>query len=140
MIALLQAEWFKLRKSKMVPIILAGPMIGLFIGLSANLEDNMQGIEINEWYISLFSMNLTYALLFLPLISGVFTSLICRYEHQSGGWKQLLALPVTRGKVFVAKYILIMLLVLAMQILYLGSVFAVGMVKGYTDSFPMEIV
>ena len=58
-----------------------------------------------------------------------FTSLICRYEHQSGGWKQLLALPVTRGKVFVAKYILIMLLVLAMQILYLGSVFAVGMVK-----------
>ena len=29
MIALLQAEWFKLRKSKMVPIILAGPMIGL---------------------------------------------------------------------------------------------------------------
>ena len=71
MIALLQAEWFKLRKSKMVPIILAGPMIGLFIGLSANLEDNMQGIEINEWYISLFSMNLTYALLFLPLISGV---------------------------------------------------------------------
>jgi len=140
MIALLQAEWFKLRKSKMVPIILAGPMMGLFIGLSANLEDNMQGIEINEWYISLFSMNLTYALLFLPLISGVFTSLICRYEHQSGGWKQLLALPVTRGKVFVAKYILIMLLVLAMQILYLGSVFAVGMVKGYTDSFPMEIV
>ena len=103
MITLLQAEWFKLRKSKMVPIILAGPMIGLFIGLSANLEDNMQGIEINEWYISLFSMNLTYALLFLPLISGVFTSLICRYEHQFGGWKQLLALPVTRGKVFVAK-------------------------------------
>ena len=97
-------------------------------------------VEINEWYLSLLSMNLTYALLFLPLITGVFASLICRYEHQAGGWKQLLALPVTRGKVFVAKYVLLMLLVLVMQLLYLGAIYVVGMVKGFTDPFPMEIV
>ncbi|KOS63179.1 ABC transporter permease [Lysinibacillus agricola] len=138
--SILSAEWFKLRKSKMVPIILAGPIIGLFIGLTSNFESKMQGFEVNNWYTPLFSMNLTYALLFLPLIAGVFASLICRYEHQSGGWKQLLALPVTRGRVFVAKYALIMLLVLAMQLLYLCSIFAVGMIKGYTDPFPMEIV
>lgn len=138
--SILSAEWFKLRKSKMVPIILAGPIIGLFIGLTSNLESNTQGLDVNPWYISLFSMNLTYALLFLPLIAGVLTSLICRYEHQSGGWKQLLALPVTRGKVFVAKYVLIMILMMAMQLLYLCSIFAVGMIKGYTDPFPMEIV
>lgn len=41
-------------------------------------------------------MNLTYALLFLPLITGVLASAICRYEHQAGGWKQLVSLPVTR--------------------------------------------
>ncbi len=138
--SILSAEWFKLRKSKMVPIILAGPIIGLFIGLTSNLESNTQGLDVNHWYISLLSMNLTYALLFLPLIAGVFASLICRYEHQSGGWKQLLALPVTRGRVFAAKYILIVILVMAMQLLYLCSIFAVGMMKGYTDPFPMEIV
>ncbi|MBG9455573.1 hypothetical protein ABE61_16250 [Lysinibacillus sphaericus] len=138
--SILSAEWFKLRKSKMVPIILAGPIIGLFIGLTSNLESNTQDLDVNPWYISLFSMNLTYALLFLPLIAGVLASLICRYEHQSGGWKQLLALPVTRGKVFVAKYVLIMILMMAMQLLYLCSIFAVGMIKGYTDPFPMEIV
>jgi len=138
--SILSAEWFKLRKSKMVPIILAGPIIGLFIGLTSNMESKIQGIDVNNWYIALSSMNLMYALLFLPLIAGVFASLICRYEHQSGGWKQLLALPVTRGKVFVAKYVLIMLLVLGMQLLYLCSIFAVGMIKGYTDPFPMEIV
>ncbi|MGE7690919.1 ABC transporter permease [Lysinibacillus sp. NPDC097214] len=138
--SILSAEWFKLRKSKMVPIILAGPIIGLFIGLTSNLESNTQDLDVNPWYISLFSMNLTYALLFLPLIAGVLASLICRYEHQSGGWKQLLALPVTRGRVFVAKYVLIILLMLAMQLLYLCSIFAVGMIKGYTDPFPMEIV
>lgn len=138
--SILSAEWFKLRKSKMVPIILAGPIIGLFIGVTSNLESNTQDLDVNPWYISLFSMNLTYALLFLPLIAGVLASLICRYEHQSGGWKQLLALPVTRGKVFVAKYVLIMILMMAMQLLYLCSIFAVGMIKGYTDPLPMEIV
>ncbi|MEQ6354776.1 ABC transporter permease [Lysinibacillus sp. M3] len=138
--SILSAEWFKLRKSKMVPIILAGPIIGLFIGLTSNLESNTQDLDVNPWYISLFSMNLTYALLFLPLIAGVLASLICRYEHQSGGWKQLLALPVTRGKVFAAKYVLIMILMMAMQLLYLCSIFAVGMIKGYTDPLPMEIV
>ena len=135
--AILHAEWYKLRKSKMVPIIFAGPMIGLFIGLGSNFEDDF---GINKWYIALLSMNLLYALLFLPLITGVFASLICRYEHQAGGWKQLLALPVTRGKVFVAKYVLIMLLVMTMQLLYLSSIYAVGMIKGYTDPFPLEIV
>lgn len=135
--AILHSELYKLRKSKMIPIIFVGPMIGLFIGLAVNFKDDF---GMNKWYIALLSMNLTYALLFLPLVSGIFASLICRYEHQAGGWKQLLALPVTRGKVFVAKYILIMLLVMAMQLLYLSSIYAVGMIKGYTGPFPLEIV
>lgn len=135
--AILNAEWYKLRKSKMIPLIFVGPMMGLFIGLAVNFDDDF---GMNRWYIALISMNLIYALLFLPLVSGIFASLVCRYEHQAGGWKQLLALPVTRGKVFVAKYALIMLLVMAMQLLYLSSIYAVGMVKGYTDPFPLEIV
>ncbi|MGP0689683.1 ABC transporter permease [Priestia aryabhattai] len=136
MLSILQSEWFKLRKSKIIFIILAGPLIGLFIGLNSNL---VMEVKFNKWYLSLLSMNLIYALLFLPLITGVLASLICRYEHQAGGWKQLLALPVTRGKVLVAKFVLLMLLVLVIQLLYLGSVYVVGMVKGFTDPFPIKI-
>jgi lantibiotic transport system permease protein len=137
-LSIIQSEWYKLRKSKIMSIIFAGPLIGLFIGLTSKLFN--AEIEINEWYKTLFSMNLTYALLFLPLITGVLASFICRYEHQAGGWKQLLALPVTRGRVFIAKYALLMMIVLVIQLLYLGSVFVVGMMKGYTDPFPMEII
>ncbi|MBS4207351.1 ABC transporter permease [Bacillus sp. FJAT-50079] len=138
MYSILQSEWFKLRKSKMLPIIFTGPLIGIFIGLTTNVIDI--GVEVNEWYLSLLSMNLTYAILFLPLITGVLASTICRYEHQSGGWKQLLAMPVTRGRVFFSKYILLMILVMSMQILYLAAVYTVGMVKGFVDPFPINIV
>lgn len=66
--------------------------------------------------------------------------MICRYEHREGGWKQLLALPVTRGKVFLSKYLLLLLLVFAMQLLYLISIYLVGIIEGITDPFPMDIV
>lgn len=137
MVSILHSEWYKLRKSKVIFIIFAGPLIGFFLGFVSDLGPSA---GINEWHLLLLSMNFTYALLFLPLISGVLASVICRYEHQAGGWKQLLALPVTRGKVYAAKYILLMLLVLAIQLLYLAAIYGVGMIKGYTDPFPIEIV
>ncbi|MDX8046484.1 ABC transporter permease [Gracilibacillus sp. S3-1-1] len=138
MLALLHSEWFKLSKSKIIFLLFVGPLVGLFGGLAGNLLN--VGEQMNQWYIPLLSMNLTYAILFLPLITGVLASIICRYEHQEGGWKQLLALPVTRGKVFLSKYILLVVLVLFIQILYLGAIYAVGIIKGYTDPFPLTIV
>ena len=138
MLSIFQSELYKLWKSKSIPLILAGPLVGFFIGITAG--EVPDEIEVNQWYMTLLYMNLTYALLFLPLITGVLAGLVCRYEHQAGGWKQLLALPVTRGKVFIAKYLLIMLLVLLMQLLYLGAVYTVGMIQDYTVPFPMEIV
>lgn len=137
MFSVMSSEWYKLRKSKMLSILLVAPLVGLFIGLSSS-EIGMEGI--NQWYEKLIMMNFAYAVLFLPLITGVLASVICRYEHQEGGWKQLLALPVTRGRVYLSKYLIVILLVLVMQLLYLGSVYLVGEVKGITDPFPMDIV
>lgn len=137
MLALLQSEWYKLRKSKILLLIFVGPLLGLLIGL---VIDYGSDPEVNDWYVTLLTMNLTYALLFLPLITGVFASVVCRYEHQAGGWKQLLALPVSRGNVFVAKFILLMLIVFVIQLLYLSAIYVVGMLKGYTDPFPLAIV
>lgn len=49
-------------------------------------------------------------------------------------------MPVARGKIFLAKYVLLMLLVFVIQLLYLVSIYGVGMIKGYTDPFPIEII
>jgi lantibiotic transport system permease protein len=138
LVSILQSEWFKLRKSKIAAIVLAGPVLGLIIGISAEIVP--EDIEINQWYITMISMNLSYGLLFLPLITGVLAGLICRYEHQAGGWKQLLALPVTRGKVFLAKYSLLMIIVLVIQLCYLCAIYAVGLINQFSDPFPLEIV
>ena len=138
MLSILKSEWFKLRKSKIFGILLVGPLIGLGAGIGANTAETA-GV-MNEWYMLLIYMNLPYSILFLPLVTGVLASLVCRYEHQAGGWKQLLALPVTRGKVFAAKYALILLLVLLIQLFYLAAIFGAGLYKGVPDPFPAAII
>ncbi|KAF0821116.1 MULTISPECIES: ABC transporter permease [unclassified Cytobacillus] len=138
MLSILKSEWFKLRKSSIIGILLAGPLIGLGAGIGADTS-SAAGV-MNEWYMLLIYMNLPYGVLFLPLMTGVLASLVCRYEHQAGGWKQLLALPVTRGKVFAAKYVLIILLVLFIQLCYLAAIAGAGFYKGVADPFPAAIV
>src|SRR5690606_24706793 len=103
MISLLQSEWYKVRKSNIIYILFAAPLVGLLIGIVGG--SSVFPVEVNQWAGALLMMNLTYALLFLPLVTGVLAATVCRYEHQAGGWKQLLALPVTRGKVFMSKYL-----------------------------------
>lgn len=132
---ILLTEWFKLRKSKIISIILIGPLLGLITGIKTPLE-----IKVNSWEFINIYMIVTYALLFLPLITSVLTGFICRYEHQAGGWKQLLALPVSRGQVFVAKYVVVILLVMVIQLLFFCALIVVGIIRGFSDPFPYEMV
>ncbi|WP_010274251.1 ABC transporter permease [Paenibacillus senegalensis] len=138
MFSIIQAEWYKLRKTKGMLVWLAGPLVGLAMGLLNGGMDLDPGV--NAWYLQLVYSNIVYALLFLPLITAVLASLICRYEHQAGGWKHLLALPITRGQLFVAKYSLLLFLVFVMQILYMGSIYLAGKFNGFADPFPLAIV
>jgi len=134
------SEWYKCRKSGSLWALLAAPLIGLGGGIISSMEMMERIKGVNQWYIPMFGTNLVYGLLFLPLITGVWAGLVCRYEHQAGGWKQLLAAPVTRGQVFIAKYTVIMLLVFIMQLLYLVALYAVGKIQQFTDPFPLDIV
>src|SRR5690625_1173650 len=140
LIKLLQTEWFKLRKTNIIVIILSAPLLGFLMGLTMDTFDRFGDMEVNKWIITVLMINLPYALLLLPLISGVVASLVCRYEHQADGWKQLLTLPVSRGNVFFTKYVVVIMIVLVIQMFYLVAIFCIGMINGITDSFPLTMM
>ncbi len=50
MLAILQSEWFKLRKSKITTILPVGPLVALIIGISIDLqmEDGL-----TKWFLRL---------------------------------------------------------------------------------------
>lgn len=138
MVNLLQAEWYKLRKTNIIPFIFIGPL--LVFAIAWNVEVDMEGTEGFQYIYTSMMVNLAYAVMFLPLMTGVLAAIICRYEHQAGGWKQLFALPTTRGKVYISKFVILIGLTLMMQLLYALVLLVVGLMKDYAEPFPMVLI
>jgi hypothetical protein len=130
---LVQSELLKIRKTTIWLLLFVSPSLAFLGGLGT---PSIEGIP-NEWLAPLLTMTQIHSLLFFPLIIGVFTSFICRFEHQNGGWKQLLSLPVRRTHVYMAKFSLIMALIAMIQLLFTCSWLLIGLIKGFTDPFPM---
>lgn len=129
---IIQSEWLKFRKSNIWLLLFISPVLATIIGMTVNVSE-MKGVE---WAYLLSTMVFIHGLLFLPLLTGVFSAFVARYEHQSGGWKQLLALPVSRGQVFLAKGIIVMTFLAITQILfYIGWIVA-GTIQGIETSVP----
>ena len=121
------SEGMKLRKSNIWLLIFVSPLLASLLGL---LEVNRDA-ELNAWPLLWTIMASIHALLFLPLLTGVFSAFVCRYEHNGGGWKQLLALPVSRSGLYMAKFLHVVLLLALAQLLFTAGLIAVGFLNGY---------
>ena len=138
MTALLRAELHKLRKSGISMVILAVPF-AVFPSAMVRLPF-AEDAGVNRWLVSALTATLSYGLLLLPIATALLAGMVCRFEHQAGGWKQLLGLPVSRGQVYAAKFSVLALAALAMQAAYLASLYAAGKVAGIDDPFPWLLI
>lgn len=132
----LSSERLKMSKSSIWLLVLGSPAVAIVVGLLANIQEDGQPLT---WDVLLGVMSVFHAMLFLPVLSGIFAALICRAEHADGGWKMLLALPVTRTSVYLAKYTMIMSLVAAVQLLFFAAVFGVGLLRGVDMPVPWTL-
>lgn len=132
---LFRSEFLKLWKSSIWLLIFVSPILSLLLGLS-----EVDELEQNQWTATLSMMTVSHAILFLPLLTGIFSSFICRYEHVGGGWKQLLSLPVSRRQVYIVKILIVNLLIALTQLLFIGGLFLIGWMKGYPTELPWGII
>lgn len=129
----LSADWLKIRGKGLWFLVFLGP-----IGLVA-----MQGLNFGLRYDYLreqYSEDLWGGLLdnvasFVPIalfLGGTLVcSLIANVEHQMSSWKQLLALPISRTSVFMAKLVLCLLLVAVSCLLLSVGTVTLGLVLGF---------
>ncbi|GIN86434.1 ABC transporter permease [Heyndrickxia sporothermodurans] len=133
--SIVRSEWLKFRKSNIWILLLVSPALASLLGILENTKDSSL-----QWVMLYSNMISIHALLFLPLLTGIFSAFVCRYEHQGGGWKQLLALPVTRAQVFLAKGFLVILFLAITQILFFLCFYLIGTGKGFSEGLPTEII
>ncbi|WP_127539165.1 ABC transporter permease [Paenibacillus illinoisensis] len=125
---ILSAERLKMGKSPIWLLILLSPLIALLIGLLSEPS--------GQWETLMSTMVFLHGMLLMPILTGVFTSFVCRFEHAGGGWKQMLVLPLTRTGVYAGKLTIVILLLLCTQVLLLGSILLAGFIQGLTEPIP----
>lgn len=129
----LSADWLKIRGKGLWFLVFLGPF-----GLIA-----MQGVNFALRYDYLkdqYRADLWGGLLrnisdFVPValyLGGTLVcSLIANVEHQTSAWKQLLALPVSRTAVFMAKLLLCLLLLTVSCLLLSAGTLLLGQLLGF---------
>ncbi|NIK78162.1 hypothetical protein FHS15_003300 [Paenibacillus castaneae] len=135
-VRLVASERLKLSKSFIWLLVPLSPLLALAIGLLVSF-DSYDISESQAKYAMLVSaMSSFHSMLFLPILTGIFSAFVCRYEHGSGGWKQLLTLPISRTALYCAKFIVVATLIALTQLLFFGAVCLAGAYHGI--SFDIE--
>ncbi|MBP3039985.1 ABC transporter permease [Bacillaceae bacterium Marseille-Q3522] len=125
-----RSEFLKLKKSSIWLLIFVSPVLA-----TAAMAFDHQG----GWQYTFGMMTFVHASLFLPLLTGVFSAFVCRFEHIGGGWKQLLALPVSRRKVYLVKLFIVFALLALTQVLFLLGLLLLGQMKNFGGDIPWEL-
>lgn len=131
----LSSEWLKLSSLTLWLQIVISPALALLIGiLNGNPGDE------TPWHVVVGSMAGVHAMLFLPILTGVLSAMVCRYEHLGGGWKQLLVTPISRGALYSAKFSVVAILLAAVQVLFFIAVLIAGWYHGVDAPLPWDMI
>ncbi|AXO92660.1 multidrug ABC transporter permease [Bacillus anthracis] len=134
----ISAEWLKLRHSRIELVIAVLPIISMLIG-SANYYLN-QGALQNGWYSLWTQVSLFYGVFFLPILIAICCSYICRLEHLNRNWNMIMTSTISVANVFLAKLIIISILILFAQCLFIGLYWLIGTLFSLPGLFPLETI
>lgn len=135
----LSADWLKIRGRGLWFLVFLGPL-GLVAMQALNYGlryDYMKQQYASDLWGALLEDTSFFVPVALYLGGTLVCSLIANIEHQMGSWKQLLALPISRTSVFIAKLILCVLLLTLSCLLLSGGIIVLGLGLGFSvDSLP----
>ena len=134
----ISAEWLKLSHSRIGLVLAVLPIISLLIGC-ANYYSNQEVLQ-NGWYSLWTQVSLFYGEFFLPILIAVCCSYICRLEHLNRNWNMILSSPVSVTSVFIAKLIVVSMLILFAQALFMGLYWFAGTLFSIPGPFPVETI
>jgi ABC-2 type transport system permease protein len=131
------AESIKLKKSPLWLVFLLLPILPAFLG-TFNYAQNI-GILQNEWYSLWTQHTLFMCYFFLPALIGVYASYLFHLEHQQHNWNALIAIPMPRINIYIAKLLVCMVLIAITQIWVAALYIISGLLIGLPMSLPTEL-
>lgn len=128
------AENRKLHASPIWIMFFVLPVISASYG-TFNYLQNL-GVLTEAWYSLWTQHTLFYALFFFPVMVGVYSAYLWRLEHMGHNWNLIMTAPVRPLDLFLAKYIVVIKLVLLTQALVFGLYVFCGKVFAHLPGWP----
>ena len=129
-----RAENRKLHASPIWILFFLLPVISAVYG-TFNYLQNL-GILQDQWYSLWTQHTLFYALFFYPVLVGVYAAYLWRLEHRGHNWNLIMAAPVRPLALFLAKYVVVLKLVLLTQLLVFGLYVLCGKAFAHLPGWP----
>lgn len=131
---LLKIEFMKVRRSKIIPLIFIAPILVIISGI-ANLSTYFTPEYTNAWPAMFIQSALVYAYYLLPFSMIVVCVMIAGRETQNNGILKMLALPVQRHALSLAKFCVLVFNLFMEMVVFM----AVFIIAGLIATTTMEI-
>lgn len=134
MMRVMTSEFIKIRRKMILFLVFLGPLgvVGLEAVNFGLRYDWLTGVYKDDLWKGLIGEATMLSVPTILIGLTILTSMIANIEHQTNAWKQLLALPISKAKVYTGKVLLSILLlfvscvVLAIGIIILGLLLKFG--------------
>lgn len=137
---LLKIEFMKVKRSKIVPLIFIAPLLVVGSGV-ANLSMYFTPEYTNAWPAMFIQSALLYAYYLLPFSMIVVCVMIAGKETQNNGIMKMLALPVNKHTLSIAKFcVLVFFLFMEMVVFFVVFIVAgwiATATSGITETIPV---
>ena len=137
---LLGIEFTKVKRSKIVPLIFAAPLLVVVSGV-ANLSRYFTPEYANAWRAMFIQSALVYAYYLLPFSMIVVCVMIAGRETQNNGILKMLALPISRYSLSLAKFFVLTFYLLMETAVFLEVFIAAGLIAvstmGISETLPV---
>ena len=137
---LLKIEFMKVKRSKIVPLIFIAPLLVVASGV-ANLSRYFTPEYTNAWPAMFIQSALVYAYYLLPFSMIVVCVMIAGRETGNNGILKMLALPVSRYALSIAKFCVLAFYLLMEMVVFLAVFVVAGTVAtrtmGVTETLPV---
>lgn len=137
---LLKIEFMKVKRSKIIPLIFVAPLLVVASGI-ANLSSYFTPEYTNAWPAMFIQSALVYAYYLLPLSMVVVCVMIAGRETQHNGVLKMLALPVSRYALSLAKFCVLMFYLFMEMVVFLEVFVVAGWIAtstmGITETLPV---
>jgi len=135
---LFKIEFMKVKRSKIIPLIV--PLLVVASGI-ANLSGYFTPEYTNAWPAMFIQSALVYAYYLLPFSMIVVCVMISGRETQNNGISKMLALPISRYKLSLAKFCVLMFYLFMEMVVFLVVFVIAGLIAtssmGITETLPV---